>query len=241
MRRDAPGSASTARALRCAAGVDDAVGVGDGRGVAVQVGDALGDAGTVDVGEGKTLEGAGVTEKVKVDVGVEGIGVVVGRGVLVLVAIAAGSSVAVDREVGVVETGGETVRGGVNEGTGVSVDLPVDGEDEVGAARPGFGEGVGTVWRWGFCAGVAHAVRASEPRMIAPPTRSARAPCPGFRRGYRFMLALLFGERSPTAGALRRHVPCKSAPQGRRGPGLGIEQVAGGTEDERTVYLRYAL
>jgi hypothetical protein len=214
-----PGSASA----RCAAGVES------GRGVAVQVGDALGDAGTVAVGKEGTVEGAGVVEKVKVGAGVEGIGVVVDRGVLVPVAVAVGSSVAVDKKVGVVETGGETVSGGVGEGTKVSVDLPV------GADASGFGERVGTVWRWGPCTGVAHAVRTSEPRMMAPPTRSARAPCPGFRRGYRFMLALLFGRRSPAAGALWRRVPCESAPQGRHGPGLGIEQVAGGISNRLPV------
>jgi hypothetical protein len=224
MRRDGPGSAGAVRASRCAVGVEDAAGVEGGTGVAVQVGDTLGDAGTVHVGKGGTAEGGGVVDKVEVGTGVEGIGVVVDRGVPVLVAVAVGSSVAVGKKVGVVETGGEAVSGGVGEGTKVSVDLPA-GED-----ASGFGERVGTVWRWGPCTGVAHAVRASEPRMMAPPTRSARTPCPGFGRGYRFMRVLLFGRCSLATRALRRRVPCESAPQGRHGPGPGIEQVAGGID-----------
>ena len=180
MRRDGPGSAGAVRASRCAVGVGDAAGVEGGTGVPVQVGDALGDAGPVRVGKGGTAEGGNVVvDKVEIGAGVGGVGVAVGRGVLLSVAVAVGSSVAVGKKVGVVETGGEAVSGGVGERTNVSVDLPA-GEGASGF----FGEGVGTVWRPGLCTGVAHAVGASEPRMTAPPTRSARTPCPGFGRGY---------------------------------------------------------
>jgi len=52
-------------------------------------------------------------------------------------------------------------------GTGVAV----AGGGEVGVAGAGVGVRVGTVWRWGFCPGVAHAAGTSQATRIDAATR----------------------------------------------------------------------
>jgi hypothetical protein len=161
-------------AWRWATGVEVSAAGKDRTGVAAP-------AGAAGVGAGCVTDGAGTAvDAVEAGpgVGVAGGEVVVGRAVLVLVAVGAGSCAA---SVPALEGGSAAV--GDRRGAG-SVARPVADEDEGGFVEAGVGERVGTVCRCGACAGVAHTVRASEPKAIVPPTMSTRIACPGRKRGW---------------------------------------------------------
>jgi hypothetical protein len=132
--------------------------VGEGAAATVSAGVKDGSGAAVWVGEGCRRVGEGAAAVVSVGVK-NGVGEAALVSTITLVAVGEG------------EAGGrgDAVGAGGRSGT------------DVGVARPGVGERVGTVWRRGSWAGVAHAARANEPRRIAPLIRSARIAREGCR------------------------------------------------------------
>jgi len=57
-----------------------------------------------------------------------------------------------------------------------------------GVESAGVGVRVGMLWRWGFCAGVAHVVWTIEPRIITPLTRMAMTALPVLKDGILLIL-----------------------------------------------------
>ena len=164
--------------------------------VAVQVGRGVSLAVEVAVPV-SSVSGVGVGEK-------ECVAVDDGSGVAVWVAVAAGSTVAVDDEPGGVDVErrvavadpvdvgtvwtvatslGAVVPGCAGRAVGVVVST-------VGKASVGVGEGprVGTVWRDGFCPGAAQAAPERDARTLALPTRSANSHFPDRKPGFPFII-----------------------------------------------------